>query len=219
MDKPLVIDYYSDVLCVWAWIAQPRIDELHAQLGSDIELRYHYVDIFGDVAGKIQRQWAERGLYQGFAKHVVTAAADFEQTPVNPDVWCKCKPTTSANAHLMLKAVELTYDRGSSIRFALEIRQAFFLHAQDISDFGQLYLLAEKEGLDIDRIKVAVNSGAAMAAMMSDYQKANRQGIKGSPSYVMDGGRQTLYGNVGYRVLQANVEELLKSPTDEASWC
>ena len=25
---PIVIDYYTDVLCVWAWIAQRRIDEL-----------------------------------------------------------------------------------------------------------------------------------------------------------------------------------------------
>ncbi|MEZ5483114.1 MAG: hypothetical protein R3E73_13460 [Porticoccaceae bacterium] len=32
----------------------------------------------------------------------------------------------------------------------------------------------------------------------------------GSPSYVINGGRQTLYGNVGYRVLRANIDELLK---------
>lgn len=28
MKKPLVIDYYSDILCVWAWRVQRRIDEL-----------------------------------------------------------------------------------------------------------------------------------------------------------------------------------------------
>jgi hypothetical protein len=35
----------------------------------------------------------------------------------------------------------------------------------------------------------------------------------------MNGGRQILYGNVGYRILNANVEELLKHPEQEASWC
>jgi hypothetical protein len=35
----------------------------------------------------------------------------------------------------------------------------------------------------------------------------------------MDGGRQILYGNVGYRVLHSNIEQLLKHPQDEASWC
>jgi predicted DsbA family dithiol-disulfide isomerase len=54
---------------------------------------------------------------------------------------------------------------------------------------------------------------------MSDYQQAKQNAIKGSPSYVIDGGRQTLYGNVGYRVLSANIEELLKNPANEASWC
>ncbi len=58
-----------------------------------------------------------------------------------------------------------------------------------------------------------------MAALMQDYQTSKLQSIKGSPSYVIDGGRQTLYGNVGYRVLLANVEELLKNPIGEASWC
>jgi predicted DsbA family dithiol-disulfide isomerase len=61
--------------------------------------------------------------------------------------------------------------------------------------------------------------GSAMSALMNDYQKSNQQGIKGSPSYVINGGRQTLYGNVGYRVLLANLEELLNNPEDEASWC
>ena len=56
-------------------------------------------------------------------------------------------------------------------------------------------------------------------ALMHDYQKSKQQNIKGSPTYVIDGGRQVLYGNVGYRVLHANIEELLKNPRDEKSWC
>ncbi len=72
-----------------------------------------------------------------------------------------------------------------------------------------------------DSIKLKKNyeDGSAMAALMHDYQKSKQYSIKGSPSYVMDGGRQTLYGNVGYRVLLANTEELLKNPVDVASWC
>jgi protein-disulfide isomerase len=54
---------------------------------------------------------------------------------------------------------------------------------------------------------------------MLDYQEAKKLSLKGSPSYIIDNGRQTLYGNVGYRVLLANVEELLNNPQEEASWC
>jgi predicted DsbA family dithiol-disulfide isomerase len=75
-------------------------------------------------------------------------------------------------------------------------------------------------GLDVQLFGcTSIRDGSAMAFLMGDYQNAKRQEIKGSPSYVIGDGRQTLYGNVGYRVILANIEELLKNPTDEASWC
>jgi len=29
-----MIDYFTDILCVWAWIAQRRIDDFNSQLGN-----------------------------------------------------------------------------------------------------------------------------------------------------------------------------------------
>lgn len=215
----LTIDYYSDVLCVWAWIAQRRIDELNTQFDDQIEWKFHYTDIFGNTGAKIQGQWLDRGLYDGFSKHVVKSAAGFENAPVNPKIWSKVRPTTSANAHLFLKAVELACGTTASISSAFALRQAFFVEAKDISDLSVLCGLLKTLGLDDKPVSQAVNDGTAIAALMSDYQQAKQLGIKGSPSYVLDSGRQTLYGNVGYRVLHANIEELLKTPADEASWC
>ena len=41
-----------------------------------------------------------------------------------------------------------------------------------------------------------------------------------SPTFILNEGRQKLYGNVGYRVIEANLQELLKSPdASQASWC
>jgi hypothetical protein len=55
--------------------------------------------------------------------------------------------------------------------------------------------------------------------LISDYEAAKKLGLKGSPSLVMNSGRQLLYGNVGYRIINANVKELLKRPDSEANWC
>ncbi len=219
MQTTIVIDYYTDILCVWAWIAQRRIDELTEHFGEKIELRYLYMDVFGDTATKMQNQWASKGSYQGFAKHVQQSAASFESAPVNAAIWNDTRPATSANAHMVLKAVESAYGRQASIDLALQIRKAFFIDAKDIGDLDLLCGLVKDSKLDTAPINQSINSGKAMALLMGDYQQAKQQNIKGSPSYVMDNGRQTLYGNVGYRVLQANIEELLKNPSDEASWC
>ena len=219
MKSPLIIDYYTDILCVWAWIAQRRIDELNQQLGGKIEFQYYYVDVFGDVANKMQKQWQHRDGYDGFAEHVQKSASGFEDIPISSKLWTEVKPATSANAHLMLKAVELACDKNKSTEMALKLRKAFFLDAVDIGDLNTLYGLVESAGLDRGAVASCIENGTAMAALMQDYQRAKEQNIKGSPSYVMDGGRQTLYGNVGYRVLLANIEELLKKPAAEASWC
>ncbi len=125
MSSPLVVDYYSDILCVWAWIAQRRIDELNKQLGARIELKYHYLDVFGDAVNKIPTQWQQRGGYEGFASHVIESASIYEDAHINKDIWSKVRPTSSANSHLVLKAIELTYSCKQSIDLALKLALVF----------------------------------------------------------------------------------------------
>lgn len=219
MNEPLIIDYYTDILCVWAWIAQRRIDELNLQLGDKIEIRYHYIDVFGDVDKKMETQWKQQDSYVGFAKHIQESAAKFEDAPINSKVWTEVRPATSANAHLILKAVERSYDQQKSSDAALMLRNSFFNDAQNIADLDVLLHLVVNLGLDRNLIKNSLRDGTAMAALMGDYQMAKQQKIEGSPSYVMDGGRQILYGNVGFRVILTNITELLTHPENEASWC
>ncbi len=219
MDKPLVIDYYTDMLCIWAWIAQRRIEELQEQWSDKVVLRHHYLNLFGDTETRIGQQWADRGGYEGFARHVQEAADPYDDAPVTDDLWLRVRPQTSANAHLVLKSVALMAGEKASEQFALQLRKAFFVHGVDI---GQLHILFERvheQGFDLDMLKQTLESGAAMAALMADYKAATELNIKGSPTWIMNHGRQTLYGNVGYRVLHANIEEILKNPLHEASWC
>jgi predicted DsbA family dithiol-disulfide isomerase len=217
--KPLTIDYYTDILCVWAWIAQRRIEELEAQWGGQIQLAHHCVNVFADTEEKMARQWGDRGGFEGFAEHVQVAASAYETAPVHPDLWRKVRPTTSATAHLALKAAEITHSAAASIRLAAAIRHGFFVDARDISQLEVLMAIAATEQLDTDAMSETLISGRAMAALLSDYSASDAQGIKGSPSWVMNDGRQILYGNLGYRILHANVEELLNHPEQEASWC
>ena len=219
MDKPLLIEYYTDILCVWAWIAQRRVDELEAEYGDRVCFRRRYIDLFGDTKNRMQEHWADRGSYDGFREHVCQAVTPYDSAPVSKGVWSACRPTTSGNAHLVIKAVELSCGEDAATRLALDIRKAFFVDALDISRLDLLMELVKTQQTDHQAVWEAINCGTATASVMNDYQRAKNQGIKGSPSYVIDGGRQTLYGNVGFRVLHANINELLKNPEDEASWC
>ncbi|MEH6826167.1 MAG: DsbA family protein [Motiliproteus sp.] len=205
----LQIDYYTDLLCIWGWIAQRRNDEVKQQWGGRVQINPHFTDIFGDRAGRMAQQWGDRGGYAGFADHVQQAAAPYKTAPVHADVWRRVRPTSSFPAQLIVKASALSAGRAAAEALELTLRQQFFIDAVDISCWDNLIDIAANAGLDRSALHAEINQGRAAAALMADYQKARQQQVKGSPSWVMNDGRQVLYGNVGYRVLSANIEELL----------
>jgi predicted DsbA family dithiol-disulfide isomerase len=99
-------------------------------------------------------------------------------------------------------------------------RCAFFRDCRDISRWDIQCEIAEGLGADIGAIEELIHSGGAFARLARDYQGADKMRIEGSPSFVLNEGRQKLYGNVGFRLIAANIQELLRAPgTDDASWC
>jgi len=99
-------------------------------------------------------------------------------------------------------------------------RCAFFRDCRDIARWDVQCELAEALGVDIDAIETSTHDGTAFARLARDYQGADKMRIEGSPSFVLNEGRQKLYGNVGFRIIEANIQELLRTPGgDQASWC
>ena len=215
--EPVQVDYYTDVLCIWAWISQRRVDALVKDFGQRVELNYRCVNVFGDALTKLDQLWQHRGGLDAYAQHVHEVAGQFDLT-IHPGIWKHIKPRSSLNAHLVVQAVSrLSPARLADALFA--IRQAFFVQAQDISDFDSLTEIVSGIGLTAEDIRHQLASGHAAARLMADYQQADTLRLRGSPSFVLNEGRQILFGNVGYRVLHANVEELLNQPEADASWC
>ena len=73
--------------------------------------------------------------------------------------------------------------------------------------------------LPLKQIQEIIGSGEAYAALAKDRTLQNKYNVTGSPSLVLNNGRQIIYGNVGYRVIEANIHELINQPDDQASWC
>ena len=100
------------------------------------------------------------------------------------------------------------------------LRSAFFRDCRDISRWDVQCEIAEGLGANIGAIEELIHSGVAFASLAADYQDADKMRIEGSPSLVLNDGRQKLYGNVGFRLIEANIQELFREPqADDASWC
>ena len=228
------ISYVSDVLCIWSYVAEARLDELRKEFASSVELEYRFIPIFGATRYRIGEGWKDRGGYAGFGQHVQDVARKFSHVSVDPRVWSEVAPTTSSAAHEMLCAVRLLSDEGAldatprndlAGRTVFEeaiwqVRLAFFEQARDISDRNVLLDVLRHAGIPLAVIEAKLKSGEAIAEVCRDIELRDELKIEGSPTYYLNRGRQKLYGNVGYRVVSANLRELLEGPgQQQASWC
>lgn len=232
-DDKLRIAYFSDVLCVWAYISQIRIDELKKQLGAQIAVSYHFIPLFGCTEHRIGVGWQDRGGYSGFGRHVQEVCRQFPHVEVDAGVWNGVIPKSSALAHHFLKAVQILEHKGiiaaapdepfdgrSLFEEAVwRVRSAFFRQAQDVSRLDCLLEIVEQLELPRNDLLERMNNGEAMAAMCRDNELCGEYRVEGSPTYILNEGRQKLYGNVGYKIIEANVEEVLRRPEQQVSWC
>lgn len=224
------VTYFSDVLCVWAYASQARVDAIKEKLGGAVKIRHQFCSVFGDTARKITSAWDDKGGYDGFNSHLRKVAERFPHIEVHPEVWLKTRPPTSTSAHLFMKAIQ-HLDRNSPVarnhssesifdQVLWALRCSFFRDCRDIALWDVQCEIAQALGADIGAIEQCIHNGTAFALLAADYQDADKMRIEGSPSFVLNEGRQKLYGNIGFRLIEANIQELLRTPrTDEASWC
>ena len=134
MNRPLPIplEYFSDVLCVWAYVGDVRLVELERAFPNEIAVDCHFIDVFGDAHGKLGASWAERGGLPAYGAHVRHVVERFDHVPIHADVWAKCQPTSSMGCHILLAAVKLL-DPTLFRATARALREAFFAEAIDIS--------------------------------------------------------------------------------------
>jgi predicted DsbA family dithiol-disulfide isomerase len=223
--KTVPITYFSDALCIWAYIAELRVAALKRSFGEQLHLEFKFCSVFGDTARKIAKNWGGKGGFEGFNAHLLQAAAAFPEITVNPDIWLTVRPASSNSPHLFLKAVSLDEADGGCAPGTMEatlhaLRRAFFEDGRDIARWEVQCDVGARSGVNAAVVEAAMHDGTAFAALAADYQDAEAMGVQGSPSFVLNDGRQKLYGNVGFRIIEANIQELLRTPqADQASWC
>lgn len=229
----ITIDYFSDVLCVWAYGGQIRLDELQREFAGEILVRQRFVPLFADTQTRIGEGWKDKDGFEGFARQMHEVCERWEHTRLHRGVWTDCRPTSCTTSHVFLKAVSLRLGleradedpnpeaRGVMDKLVAQTRTAFFERAKDISSLPVLLEQLGDTGVPVASVMEMIENGEAYAALHRDEQLAKSYGVLGSPTYVFNDGRQLLYGNVGYRIIASNLRELMSSKhvEGEPSWC
>jgi predicted DsbA family dithiol-disulfide isomerase len=224
--EPIRIFYFSDILCIWAYIAQIRLNELENTFQDKIAIAYHFVPVFGNAREKLETRWRDRGGLKGYSDHVQEVIQKFDHITVHPDIWTTVTPASSTSCHLFLQAIQLLeikeiVPKSEKIleKATWAFREAFFTQLADIGDRRVQFEIAENLGLPITAIQAEIDNGEAYALLSKDFDLVKEHTVTVSPTLIFNEGRQRLNGNVGYRVIEANIRELLHNPPDEQSWC
>lgn len=215
------IHYYSDLLCVWAYIAQVRINELLENYNDQIDLDYHYTPTFASIENKVIKGWSAKGGVKAYAEHVKGLEKEFPHIKISDQCWTKKTPHSSINIHLFLRAMlevdEITKKQFED--FSWQCRVDFFENAIDITHRDYQTALADKMNLPTDKIMKMIDSGAASAKLHADFTSIESDKIPGSPTLRFNNGRQVLYGNIGYKIIESSIKELLEGKHYDQSWC
>ena len=219
------IVHFSDLLCIWGHIGEANVYQLAETFGARVELAIHFCSVFPDTGSKIGKGWAGRGGFDGYAAHVRDVAARFPGHDIHPDTWVKARPLSSASPQLMVKAIALieagqapcSFAERPSVRAATALRRAFFTEGRDIANWAEQRQVCREIGLAFEEVTARIETGEAIASLAADYELAHAQAVQGSPTYILNEGRQKLFGNIGFGILSANVGELLTDEDENAS--
>lgn len=218
-------EYWSVPLCIWAYVAQGRLEALMAAHGDQFELRYHVVPVFGSVPARFAPgdAWAAQGP-AGRQKATARIAAAQGHPEVSGAVWVDDTPSSSWAPAAAIQAAFRMQGRGelapgTAEAFQLDLRRAFFVHNRNIARRAVWLERAEAAQISRGAMEALVDDGTALALVAQDDQRRQEDWIQGSPTWVFDGGRARVYGNFAPAVLTATVDTLLAGLPPGGSRC
>ncbi|MCA9491058.1 MAG: DsbA family protein [Myxococcales bacterium] len=214
MSRTVSFGYWSDPMCIWAFVAQRKLDALLRRHGDVLAVDYRVVPVFGSVPERFSRgAWSRSGV-AGRVEATARIAAEHGHPEVTGEVWAHDPPSSSWAAGAPIKAVIAgeaagEVPEGLSATYQWRLRCAMFVENRNIARRDVQLAVAEELDLARAPIERRLDDGSALAALFEDHQERERLRIQGSPTYVFDGGRAMLYGNFDEAVLGATVEALV----------
>lgn len=217
-------EYWSDPLCIWAYVAQPKLEAVLKRHGELLAPQYRVVPVFGSIPQRFATgAWSEAGP-QGRAEATRRVAQQHEQENVDGGCWIDDCPASSWSSGAALALVHSmvengTISLGQAERYQWRMRERFFVENQNVARRGVQLELAEETDVPRDEFERRLDDGTGLSALWEDHARGEKLGLRGSPTFVFDGGRAMLYGNFSEAVLNATVEELVKGLVAGGSEC
>jgi predicted DsbA family dithiol-disulfide isomerase len=223
-DARIHFSYWTDPLCVWAFVAQPRLEHVLEEFGDLLQIEHRVVPVFGSLPWRFSEgPWKGEGP-AGRAEKTRKICASLGVENVTGAVWLDDPPASSWSPGMAIKAAFAAEDAGEAgpgtgAAYQWRLREVFFRENRNIARRSVQLEVAEACELPVEFMETALDDGTALARLWEDHHLQESSFVRGSPTYVFDAGREMLYGNVAEGVITATIEELRKGMVAGRSEC
>lgn len=185
--QTLEVEIWSDVQCIWCYIASARFDTAVTQFDGDVNVIHRSFQLQPDAPIEMNEQMINerRNRFPSAQRERVfrqlrglTAA---ENLPYDPD---RTQPTNSRLALELLHHAETT---GHRHVLNDHLFRAYFAEGRHIGSLDELISLANEVGIDPKAARIALADHRYTAAINRDIQRAHEMGVQGVPFYVING--------------------------------
>jgi predicted DsbA family dithiol-disulfide isomerase len=166
------IDVYFDYACPWAWGSQVWLDQVHEELGNDLEINWRYFPL-----EQVNAQSPEFKLWEQPNDGESSSLRSFQ------------------GAHAAAKQGPEEFKKFHASLYKKRHADGRNLGKQDV-----LEAAAIDAGLDLERFREDLNSDEVFAAVEEDYTTGRQLGVFGTPTIMFENG-EGAYLQVDFRDL------------------
>ncbi len=185
--KQLEILVYQDVLCVWCYVADLRLETLQRELGDVVRFRRRPYPLRPGESLPTGRE------IHAAVQDLEAARAEREQLPLCPELWTSGDPPRgSLDALAALEAARL---QGEEVRarLARSMQRLALEQGVNVTRTDVVFELASRAGLQMNRFAAAFGSPQTRRLILEEHRDAAERGVRRVPTLVI-GGRWMISG-------------------------
>lgn len=181
MKSELSLLYVHDPMCSWCWGFKPVLKSLIKKLPNDI----HYKQLLGGLAADsdVIMPISMQDTIQSNWKNIQQSIPNIE---FNYDFWTTCKPRRSTYPACRAVISAKIQNPELENEMITAIQKAYYLNANNPSDYSVLINLADDIGLDINKFEIDMLSDQVNELLISEIEYSRSIGASSFPSLFIE---------------------------------
>lgn len=188
MEKKILLEIWSDLICPWCWIGKTRFEKaLHASgLADRFEIKHRAFRLGpGEPVAPVEQMLASK--YGRSTTEVDQMLAQVESTAAREGLEYHLRGTLSGDTIDGQRLVLWSATQGLEKKTLERLYRAYFTEHTSIFDRANLLRLAGEIGLEVNAARTVLESESFRSDVEDDELRARELGANGVPFFLFDG--------------------------------